>query len=137
MLNNNSYMTVFDEVEIGHDSDCGGSIKIYIQVPWSQKDYKSIKSELLETIDTLDHSMITVNKQAKDFYKRYFIVRDYKNRNIFKDIFDIIFCDIEPLIKNNEWNEVKITIEYDKIKVTESYNDFSSNKSNITERWYE
>lgn len=137
MPNNNSYMTVFDEVEIGHDFDCGGSIKIYIQVPWNQEDYKSIKGELLETIDTLDHSMITINNQAKDFYKRYFIVRDYEDRSIFKDIFDIIFCDIEPLIKNNEWNEVKITIEYDKIKVTKSSNDFLSDESNITERWYE
>lgn len=117
-------LEVTDEVEIGHNQYCGGSTKISIKVldcPSDNKVENQIKYQLLDSIDTLDHSMVIDDIDAKNVFKRYYITENNLRYSFHYIVAVILYRRLDSFIVNN--HDIEITIEWDKVKCTYTDNE--------------
>lgn len=89
---------ITDKVETGYlHNDCKGGT---LHITFNYSTYNSeIKSEVLRTIDYLDHSLITSNSDALQFSERFFLLE--KTENIFNDVLFILYDFISKIYISN------------------------------------
>jgi len=94
-------------VELGHSIYTGGSIRIGLEFDDVVNDTdKEFYSKL---IDSLDHTIITIDESIKQQSRRYFLLKS--SSNIFYDICYVITSLLKDSPKSNK-ERFKIHIEY-------------------------
>jgi len=101
--------TVYDLVEVGHNKETGGTIKVSLTF-----DNYVEKEHYLTIIDYLDHSLITDNQSDLEFTKRFFLMKNNANK-----VSSYLFDNIRDIIHNFLTNHSCIlTLELDKEIIT-------------------
>lgn len=119
---------VENQVELGHSQFIGGSTDICIEYNTNENNFvyrKNTINLLLDIIDHLDHCMLIYDKNAKEFYERYYIL----DKDLSGDFYFDTACVIFSLLKHNlmNCNYFKVLIHKDEITEIFEYKDVNEN----------
>jgi len=98
---------ISDVVEMGHFSEIAGTISISLH--FKEMQPQNIIKKCLSTIDTLDHCLVTDNKESTTYSNRFYLLD--KSVSLYKDVVSII---TNELLDVNSLD--KITVKYDKFE---------------------